>query len=87
MYRNRGGVDVDTKVYVAVEADFTREGDILPRRVLWEDGRYYNIDRVEDVRRAVSLKAGGAGLRYTVRIGRRTTCLYLEENRWFVERR
>ena len=30
---------------------------------------------------------GGAGLRYTVRIGRSTTCLYLEENRWFVERR
>ena len=45
------------------------------------------IDRVLDVRPAASLKAGGAGLRYTVRIGRTETYLFLEETRWFVERR
>lgn len=75
------------KVYVAVEADFSAEGKIMPRSVTWEDGRRFPIDRVMDVRRAASLKAGGAGIRYTVRIGRATTCLYFEEDRWFVERR
>lgn len=76
-----------TKVYVAVEADFLPDGRILPKSVTWEDGKKYAIDRIQDIRRAASLKAGGAGIRYTVRIGRATTCLYLEENRWFVERR
>ncbi|MBR4691343.1 MAG: hypothetical protein IKP17_01160 [Oscillospiraceae bacterium] len=76
-----------TKVYVAVEADFLPDGRILPKSVTWEDGKKYAIDRIQDIRKAASLKAGGAGIRYTVRIGRATTCLYLEENRWFVERR
>ena len=75
------------KVYVAVEADFQPDGRILPRSVTWENGKKYAIDRVQDIRRGASLKAGGAGIRYTVRIGRSTTYLYLEENRWFVERR
>ena len=76
-----------TKVYVGVEADFQPDGKILPRSVTWEDGRKYTIDRVTDIRRAASLRAGGVGIRYTVRIGRSTTWLFLEENRWFVERR
>ena len=75
------------KVYVAVEADFLPDGRILPRAVTWENGVRYPVDRVLDIRRGASLKAGGAGIRYTVRIGRSTTCLYLEDNRWFVERR
>ena len=76
-----------SKVYVAVEADFRADGKILPTSVTWENGRKYAIDRVEDIRRAASLKAGGVGIRYTVRIGQRTTWLFLEENRWFVERK
>ena len=39
------------------------------------------------MRRAASLKAGGAGTRYTVRIGRSETYLFNEDGRWFVERR
>jgi len=45
------------------------------------------VDRVLDVRPAASLKAGGAGTRYTVRIRGRQTYLFREEDRWFVERR
>ena len=76
-----------TKVYVGALAYFEPDGRLLPRSVTWEDGRTYSIDRVLDVRRAASLKAGGAGMRYTVRIGRTVTYLFLEEGRWFVERR
>ena len=73
------------KVYVEVAAVFTPEGQILPRRIRWEDGTLFAVDRVVDIRRAAALKAGGCGLRYTVRIGGRQTYLFLDEDRWFVE--
>ncbi|MDD3919644.1 MAG: hypothetical protein PHO41_00495 [Eubacteriales bacterium] len=75
------------KVYVGVTARFQPDGGLTPLSVIWEDGRTFEIDRVSDTRRAASLKAGGAGIRYTVEIGGRRTYLYLEENKWFVERR
>lgn len=75
------------KVFVGVTARFEPDGKIIPLSVLWEDGRTFEIDKILDVRRAASLKAGGAGIRYTVRIGRRETFLFLEEGRWFVQRR
>ena len=75
------------KVYVAVVARYSPEGELRPLSVQWEDGRSFSVDRVLDIRRAASLKAGGAGIRYTVRIGCRETYLFLEEERWFVQRR
>lgn len=77
----------NVKTYVAVEARFTPDGRLMPTAVIWEDHTRYEIERVLDVRPAASLKAGGAGIRYTVRIGRTETYLFLEENRWFVERK
>lgn len=75
------------KVYVEVTAVFDVEGRLYPKSIRWEDGTVYEIDRVLDVCRAASLKAGGAGIRYTVRIQNQRTFLFLEENRWFVERK
>ncbi len=75
------------KVYVAVEARFSPDGQLTPTAVIWEDQTRYEIDRVLDVRRAASLKAGGSGVRYTVRIGHTVTCLFLEEDRWFAVRK
>lgn len=68
-------------------AIFRSDGAILPLEIRWEDGRRYPIDRVLDIRRAASLKAGGAGIRYTCRIGGHPKYLFLEENKWFVEAR
>ena len=73
------------KVYVEVAAVFSPEGQILPRQIRWEDGTLFTVDRVVDIRRAAATKAGGCGLRYTVRIGGRQTYLFLDEDRWFVE--
>ena len=73
------------KVYVEVAAVFSPEGQILPRQIRWEDGTIFTVDRVVDIRRATALKAGGCGLRYTVRIGGRQTYLFLDDDRWFVE--
>ncbi|HHX38203.1 MAG TPA: hypothetical protein GX717_09525 [Clostridiaceae bacterium] len=76
-----------SKVYVEVKARFDTEGQIIPMSITWEDGREYEIDHILNVQRAASLKAGGTGIRYCVRIGRTQTYLFLEENKWFVERR
>ena len=75
------------KTYITVKATFSPDGSLMPCSVIWEDGREYEIDQVLDVRRAASLKAGGTGIRYTVRIGRSRTFLFFEDPRWFVERR
>ena len=53
----------------------------------WDDGRCFVIDEVRDVRRAASLKTGGDGIRYTIRVGSTITYLFYEQPRWFVEER
>lgn len=56
------------KKYVKVTATFDCDGDLIPEYIVWDDGRRYRIDRISDVRYAASLKAGGAGIRYTCHI-------------------
>ncbi len=73
------------KVFVAVTTAFDTEGNMVPLSLTWEDGTIYQIDRVLDVRRAASLKAGGLGIRYTVRINGLEKFLFYEQPRWFVE--
>jgi len=79
------------KVYVEVNEDHKEDGTILPRSFVWEDGRRYTIDKIIDVRPAASLKAGGAGLRYTVAVLQKEVYMFLEEDRevfrWFMERK
>ena len=73
------------RVYVNVIARHDEQGRVRPLEVEWEDGRRFGVDRMLDVRRAAALKAGGQGLRYTVRILGRETYLFEDEGRWFVE--
>jgi len=81
----------DNKVYVEVNTNHKADGTIYPRSFVWEDGHLYKIDKVIDVRRAASTKAGGVGLRYTVRIQNKDVFMFLEEtggvDRWFMERK
>jgi len=81
----------DFKVYVDVSEVRKKDGNLIPLSFVWEDGATYEIDRVTDVRPAASLKAGGAGLRYTVRVRNRETFMFLEEDhgidRWFMEKK
>ena len=75
------------KVYVDVEAYFGKDGRLIPTAVIWEDGRRYEIDRVIQIARRASLKAGGVGIRYTCIVGGRQSYLFYEVDKWFVERR
>jgi len=88
--------DFDAKVYVGVTVDFSEDGVMLPRELVWEDGERYTIDRVVDIRQAAALKAGGQGDRYTVMIRGQRSFLFFERSpnltgtvigRWFVERK
>ena len=73
------------KKYVDMIVRYYPDGTIKPMAVWWDEGKVYEIDRILDVRPAASLKAGGAGIRYTCRIQGKQTYVWLEENRWFVE--
>ena len=76
------------KVYVSVTAVFTKDGKLVPKSFVWKNGHVYEIQKVTDVRRAASLRAGGAGLRYTCIVdGRESHLFYEENNLWFVEER
>jgi len=73
------------KVYVKVNADFSPEGELLPRKITWEDGRVYEIMRIVRRVRAASEKVGGGGIRYTVVVDGRESYLFREDDKWFVE--
>ena len=76
------------KTYVKVTVEYDEEGIITPLSIEWEDGRIYEIDRILDKRKAASTKAGGLGIRYTVKIGIKITYLFFDcFNKWFVEKK
>ncbi len=75
------------KRYVDVVSLTSADGLVTPLEIRWDDGRRFHIDRVTDRRQAHSLKAGGAGMRYTIQVGGNTTHLWFDDYRkqWFVE--
>ena len=74
------------KINLKVTAGFDLDEKIMPRTIEWKDGRIFTIDRVLDVRRAPSLKAGGVRMRYICRICGKTVALFNDENKWFMEK-
>lgn len=75
------------KVYVDVTAEFSKDGVLTPLSFRWEDNHVYEIQRIRDIRRAASLKAGGVGMRYTCIVDGKNCYLYYEDNNmWFMER-
>ncbi|HAN21864.1 MAG: hypothetical protein A2Y15_06335 [Clostridiales bacterium GWF2_36_10] len=73
------------KINIAVNVRHETDGKITPLSIIWEDGRTFDIDRISDIRRAASLKAGGVGMRYTCRIRNKQIYLFDEEGCWFME--
>lgn len=72
------------KEFVKVALDMDENGKKTPKEITFRDKKYI-IDRVIDMRNCASFKAGGFGERYTIRIGEKTTYLFYENGRWFVE--
>ena len=77
------GIAARRKRYVEVEATFLEDGRIVPRAVIWHDGRRFPVRAVLGVRRCTSLKVGGAGVRYDV-LEARMAAMTPEERAAFV---
>ena len=95
-YAHRQTDPDNLKVYIHVLLYVDDMGRMIPRQLQWEDGRWYEIDKVLDIRPAPAAKAGGQGDRYTVRIRGQQRMIFFEHNprtdepipgRWFIERR
>lgn len=74
------------KTFVKVKVQHEPDGSLKPLAITWEDGRIFEIDRLLDIRQAASLKSGGTGIRYTVRIRDNKYYLFDDEGKWFIER-
>ena len=72
------------KKYVKVILEIDENGKKTPKTIVYND-KEYSVDRVIDIRTCVSMKVGGIGERYTVRIGGKETYIFFENNKWFVE--
>jgi hypothetical protein len=88
--------DMRERVDVDVVMVWNTEGEFIPKEIIWRDGTKFTVDRVLDSCRMASLKAGGMGHRYTVRITNeeyhvfgKVTYLFLDRGKlpecWFVE--
>lgn len=73
------------KVFVGVVAETDAEGEVRPITIVWEDGRKFSVDRVTDIRRAYATKVGGTAIRYAVVINGKSTFLFYDDGKWFVE--
>lgn len=82
------------KKYVEVTVAFGEDGRMMPRTIKWDDELTYEIDRVLDIKQAASMRCGGQGDRYTIKVNGHETYLFFERNasvtgnnigRWFVE--
>ena len=78
--------DVGMKQLVDVICVHYRSGEVKPLFVVWDNGVKYPIDQVSDIRPAVSLKNGGAGIRYTCRFQSNWRYLFFNNNQWFIEK-
>ncbi len=73
------------RVNVNMIVKMTTEGEIFPYKILWEDGRVFEIEKITDKRKMASLKAGGCGVRYTCKISGAERYIYLDNGIWFLE--
>ena len=70
------------KKYVSVNVDVDKDGVIRPLRILWDDGRQWEVAKVLHTCAASHYEF--EGIRYTVIVGRAVKYLYRGGQRWYV---
>ncbi len=76
------------KRYINVLAYFNKEGHMVPRAIIWDDGISYEVDKVLQIKQQVHSELGGNGTSYLCKIGGYERTLFFERgpiNRWFIE--
>ena len=71
------------RTYVDVECICLVNGTVVPKRVIWRDGRSWDIVRV--IHSCTSVGGEFDGIRYTVLIGKSEKQIYFTKGRWYVE--
>lgn len=75
----------EEKKYIPVLVRHDEKGNMRPVAIEW-NGHVVGVDKAFDACRAPSLKHGGYGQRWTVRI-RSTMCyIFYDDGKWFLER-
>ena len=72
------------KKYVKVLTEIDENGKKTPKVISFDD-REFIVDKVLDMKKSASMKVGGVGERYKVRINGIETFIYFEKDKWFVE--
>ena len=70
---------------ITVIAKMNSNANVTPLKIIWEDGKTFDIDKVLDIRKAASTRGGGKGLRYLIRIKNHERYIWLDEYYWFIE--
>lgn len=70
------------KQYVNVNIRVDADGVMQPNRIVWSDGRQWDIARV--LHTCTSAHNEFEGIRYTVKIGRAVKYLYRDSQGWYV---
>ena len=71
--------------YVQVLALCRTDGCVTPLTIIWDDGRHFDVDVVEDARRARCDRTHGFAVRYAVLIKGHRRYLFHDDQGWFVE--
>ena len=66
-----------------VDCAMNENGQVIPKRITWKDGRKWNIDRV--VHSCASYDGEFEGIRYTVIIGSAEKYIYRLGSKWYVD--
>ena len=70
------------KILVEVEIEERPDGQIIPRAIIWNDGRRFLISRV--LYQGASSANEFEGIRYTVIIGSAEKYIYRVNHEWYV---
>ena len=69
------------KKYVSVNIDVDKDGVIRPLRILWDDGRQWEVTKV--LHTCTASHHEFEGIRYTIIVGRAVKYLYRDGQRWY----
>lgn len=71
------------RTFVRVECLVLEDGSAQPKKIIWLDGREFNIRRV--IHSCPASNGEYEGIRYTVLIGSAEKYLYQLDARWYVD--
>jgi hypothetical protein len=74
------------KKYVSVDCTISSDGKLIPKTIHYDDMHKFEVDKVLEMREAASLKVGGCGIRYKVRIMNKETYIFFDDGefKWFI---